>query len=276
MKYTYGLVMPIHNQALILPEILAKNKENTVGEYEIIFILDGCNDTSEAIVRSFPFTCPITVIVNPIGLFETSCDNQGFKATKAEFIVEIQADMEMTTLGYNELLCRPLKVFPDLIAVSGRCCHTLRGPESGVGKLGNLVEQPHQVYPPDTIYLSHTVNRGPLALRRSMVKELGWLDEEHYVLGNDDHDLFARAWAQKRWRTAFFPVEFRAPLEWGSTRKPRSAHVQQYLEERLAREKNGYLSSATSFPTPQTRNLCSINKNESNAMSMVLEVVLER
>jgi hypothetical protein len=140
MHLSYSLVMPIHNQAAILPGILSKLKENTVGDYEIIFILDGCTDTSEAIVRTFSFNCPVTVIVNPSGLFETSCDNQGFKAARGEFIVEIQADMEMTTYGYNKLLCRPLEVFPDLIAVSGRCCHTLRGPESGVGKLGRLVE----------------------------------------------------------------------------------------------------------------------------------------
>ena len=251
----YSLVMPIHNQADILLGILTKIKENTVGDYEIIFILDGCTDTSEIIVRNFSFTCPVTVIVNPIGLFETSCDNQGFKAASGEFIIEIQADMEMTTPGYNELLCRPLEIFPDLIAVSGRCCHTLRGPESGVGKLGRLVEQPHRAYPPNTIYLSHTVNRGPLALRRSMVEELDWLDEEHYVLGNDEHDLFARAWAQKNWRTAFFPVEFRAHLEWGSTRKPRPAHVQAYLDGRLGKEKDGFLHRAASFPPPETRSL---------------------
>jgi glycosyltransferase involved in cell wall biosynthesis len=255
MHLSYSLVMPIHNQAAILPGILTNLKENTVGDYEIIFILDGCTDTSEATVRAFSFNCPVTIIVNQLGLFETSCDNQGFKAARGEFIIEIQADMEMTTYGYNELLCRPLRVFPDLIAVSGRCCHTLRGPESGVGKLGRLVEHPHRRYPPNTIYLSHTVNRGPLALRRAMVEELGWLDEEHYVLGDDEHDLFARAWAQKKWRTAFFPVEFNAPLAWGSTRKQRPAHVQAYLNQRRAKEKDGFLTRATSFPPPETRSL---------------------
>jgi len=247
--------MPIHNQSSILPHILNSLVRNTSGTFELIAIIDGCTDDSESIVRTFPFNCPVTIIVNPSGLFETSCDNQGFKAARGEFIIEIQADMEMTTAGYNELLCRPLEVFPDLIAVSGRCCHTLRGPESGVGKLGRLVEKPHIRYPSNTIYLSHTVNRGPLALRRSMVEELGWLDEEHYVLGDDEHDLFARAWAQKGWRTAFFPVEFNAPLAWGSTRKHRPAHVQLYLDQRRIKEKDGFLARATSFPAPEIRSL---------------------
>ena len=253
MPLNYSLVVPIHNQASILPSVLSHLKQNTIGDYEIIFILDGCTDTSEEVVRGFPFTCPVTIITNSTGLFETSCDNQGFKAAKGEFIIEIQADMEMTTYGYNDILCRPLRFFSDLIAVSGRCCHTLRGPESGVGKLGRLVEKPHRIYPPNTVYLSHTVNRGPLAIRRTMIEELGWLDEEHYVLGDDEHDLFARAWAQKQWRTAFFPVEFRSPLEWGSTRKARPAHVQAYLDNRRQKEKDGFLSRATSFPTPETR-----------------------
>jgi hypothetical protein len=88
-----------------------------------------------------------------------------------------------------------------------------------------------------------------------MVEELNWLDEEHYVLGDDEHDLFARAWAQKGWRTAFFPVEFNAPLAWGSTRKPRTAHVQAYLDQRRSKEKDGFLARATSFPKPETRSL---------------------
>jgi hypothetical protein len=88
-----------------------------------------------------------------------------------------------------------------------------------------------------------------------MVEELNWLDEEHYVLGDDEHDLFARAWAQKGWRTAFFPVEFNAPLAWGSTRKPRTAHVQAYLDQRRSKEKGGFLARATSFPKPETRSL---------------------
>jgi hypothetical protein len=65
-----------------------------------------------------------------------------------------------------------------------------------------------------------------------MVEALGYLDEQQFVLEYDEHDLFYRAWTQKGWRTAFFPIEVYSPLAWGSTRKARPAHVQAYLDSR--------------------------------------------
>jgi hypothetical protein len=128
------------------------------------------------------------------------------------------------------------------------------------GKLGETVKSPHallrdfQYY--SKVFLSHTVNRGPLVLRKSMLEELGYLDEEHYVLGDDEHDLFARAWVQKKWRCGFVPIEVYSPLEWGSTRKARPPHVQSYLEERQSREKDGFLKkhiNTISFPPSEIR-----------------------
>jgi hypothetical protein len=65
-----------------------------------------------------------------------------------------------------------------------------------------------------------------------MVDALGYLNEQQFVLENDEHDLFYRAWTQKGWRTAFYPVEVYSPLAWGSTRKARPRHVQAYLDSR--------------------------------------------
>jgi hypothetical protein len=142
--------------------------------------------------------------------------------------------MQVMTYGYNVLLTVPMEIYPDIIGVSGRCCHTLSGPFVGIGKIGTLVEAPHQTTfeNMDRVYLLHTVNRGPLALRRSMLVELNYLDEQRFVLGDDEHDLFIRAWTQKRWRTAFYPIEVYSPLALGSTRKSRPPHVQAYLDSR--------------------------------------------
>jgi hypothetical protein len=65
------------------------------------------------------------------------------------------------------------------------------------------------------------------------LEELNYLDEQTFVLGDDEHDLFIRAWEQKKWRTAFCPVEVYSPLSWGSTRKARPAKVQSYLDSRI-------------------------------------------
>jgi hypothetical protein len=248
---TFSLVMPIHNQETVIANVLSSVVLHTVGAYELCLILDGCTDSTKSNVlkwidaTQFPSACVrLLVLENKQGIFETSCDNQGFVLARGKYIVEIQADMVILTFGYNLLLATPLEVYPDMIAVSGRCCHGLNTltQSLSVGKIGTLVSHPHPAtFDTDTVYLSHTVNRGPLVLRREMLHTLGYLDEEHYVLGDDEHDLFMRAWTTYQWRTGFVPVEVWSPLEWGSTRKEKSPEVRQYLESRQRKEKAGFM-----------------------------------
>lgn len=237
---TFSLVIPIHNQGGIIHDVLLKVFIHTHGLYDLFLILDGCTDNTrtevlKALETKLPAElCQLTVVSNPEGIFETSCDNLGFVNARGKYIVEIQADMQIQTSNYNVLLAMPLEIYPDLIAVSGRCCHNLIPPYQGLGKLGSKIEEPHNL-PFDRynqIFLSQTVNRGPLVLRKSMVEELGYLDEYNFVLENDEHDLFYRAWLHKKWRTAFYPVEVYSPMSWGSTRKARPPHVQAYLDSR--------------------------------------------
>jgi glycosyltransferase involved in cell wall biosynthesis len=236
---TFSLVMPIHNQETIIYDVLMKVFIHTHGLYDLFLILDGCTDNTRTevlrAVQTVPRElCQLTIVSNPTGIFETSCDNLGFVNARGKYIVEIQADMQIQTSNYNVLLATPLEIYPDLIAVSGRCCHTLAPPFAGVGKLGAAAEHPHNL-PFDKynqIFLSHTVNRGPLVLRTSMLQALNYLDEYTFVLENDEHDLFLRAWDKHKWRTAFYPIEVYSPLAWGSTRKSRPPHVQAYLDSR--------------------------------------------
>ena len=258
----YSIVMPIHNQADIIKTVLNAVLLHTQGQYELILVFDGCTDNSKNIALELVPTPNMTrflAITNKFGLFEASADNQGFMMSRGEYIVEIQADMVMQTPGYNEILCKPMRVFNDLIAVSGRCCHRIEDHSRGVGKLGLSIEHPHSIPPNgNTIFISHTVNRGPLAIRRSMLVDLNYLDEDHYVQDYDDHDLFARAWVQHKWKTAFYPVEFASPLAWGSNRKPRLPHVASYLATRRKNEKNGFFAqyeARGSFPQEETRYL---------------------
>lgn len=259
---TFSIVIPIHNQQNVIQTVLSSVVLNTVGSYEMILILDGCTDDTKLRVVEWieniqlPTQCvSIIILENPTGIFETSCDNQGFVISRGKYIVEIQADMKILTFGYNVILATPMEVYTDIIGVSGRCCHTLNTVTSGLnkGKLGDATKDPHpSSFSSNVVYMSHTVNRGPLVLRNSMIKELGYLDEEHYVLGDDEHDLFTRAWSEKQWRTGFVPVEVYSPSEWGSTRKPMPPDVRHYLTSREHKMKNGFMGKhRSSFLYPQ-------------------------
>ena len=261
---TFSVVMPIHNQERIIQRVLSSVADMTLGYYELILILDGCTDgTLDRVIEwvellKIPnYLVRIHILENPAGIFETSCDNQGFVLSRGDYIVEVQADMVILTFGYNILLASPLVQYRDLIAISGRCCHGINNMPGGihVGKLGETVSRPHLMLQDfegfGKVVLSHTVNRGPLVLRRSMLEALGFLDEAHYVLGDDEHDLFARAWVQKQWRCGFVPVEVYSPLEWGSTRKERPPNVQAYLEQREKNTEQGFFNlNRSTIPYP--------------------------
>lgn len=265
---TFSIVMPIHNQRNIIQTVLSSVVLTTLGTYELILILDGCTDDTKSQVLEWidniclPNRCVAMILLeNPSGIFETSCDNQGFVLSRGKYSVEIQADMKILTLGYNVILATPMEVYDDIIAVSGRCCHTLNTVTSGIerGKIGDKTKEPHpSSFSSNVVYMSHTVNRGPLVLRNSMVQEIGYLDEEHYVLGDDEHDLFTRAWSEKRWRTGFVPVEVYSPSEWGSTRKPMPMDVRRYLTSREIKMKNGFMGkhrTTFSYPPGETRTI---------------------
>ena len=266
---TFTIVTPVHNQEAFVERQIQSVFAHTIGSYEMILILDGCQDNSRQILLEAlrTFTPPnnlssITIFENREGMFETSADNLGFTKARGDILIEIQADMEMLTTGYNINLAAPLKIYPDMIAISGRCCHRINTNSLGynIGKIGKQVEHPHKTLQNyenhNAIFLSHTINRGPIALDKQKVAFLGYLDELHYCLGNDDHDLFLRAWDQQGWRTGFVPIEFHSPLERGSTRQKKTKKTQDCLDQRRQIEHKGYFSQhhkRATYPSSQTR-----------------------
>jgi glycosyltransferase involved in cell wall biosynthesis len=191
----FSVIIPIHNQEDFVVKQIESILFNTLGHYEIITILDNCTDNSKENLLDRIAAGPIpenlssiTVFENQAGMFETSADNLGFTKARGEILIEIQADMEILTTGYNLNLAYPLKIYSDLIAVSGRCCHSVNKNSLAfnVGKLGGKVEAPHETLHHydnyNTIFLSHSINRGPLAIAKEKIAKLGYLDEFHYCL----------------------------------------------------------------------------------------------
>ena len=225
--FELSIVIPVYNQEAIMARTLELVAANTSGFYEVILIIDGCTDDSHDVcvealnsIAKDAGVCQAVIITQPTPVFETACDNIGFTVAQADFIIELQADLQLRDPGYNARLVSALKKYPDLIAVSGRCAHAFHSIK-GVGKLGELIEQPLAGgIDRAKLYLYGTCNRGPLALRRSMLRELKYLDERNYYLLDSDHDLFARAYLGFGWRCGYVPVEVISILSEGSARKP--------------------------------------------------------
>lgn len=248
----FSIVTPINNQEKIIVENLISVLETTTEKYyEIIYILDSCSDNTEQNLIHFitnmnikyPLLIKILLLKSNIPLFETSADNLGFICSNGQYILEIQADMKMTDLGYNMKLLKPFTLDDSIIGISGRCCITFSLDETaGIGKLGIDVLKPLDLLPSidkKAYYIGETCNRGPLLLDHSKLKELGYLDEVNYFLDNSDHDLFARAYFMKKWICGYVPIDFLSLLENGSTRKPRDNKNQTYYNIKKELTQNG-------------------------------------
>lgn len=226
----YSIINPVYNQEDIIIQNINSYISNTIDNFEIIIILDSCSDNTKDKLLEFMniFRCynkyliQIQIIETTEPLFETKCDNIGFKIAQGKYLLEIQADMEMTQYGYNMHLTKPFNLLPDVIAVSGRCAHNLFR-TGGVGKTGSSYEKNVNEIKVDKniFYTYETCNRGPLLLDKKKVKELGYLDEENYFLDNSDHDLMIRAYLFKRYICGYVPIDFNSPIANGSTRKKR-------------------------------------------------------
>lgn len=228
-EIAYSVVMPIYNQESIIINNLQSIINHTHGNFEMILILDFCFDNTESQIINF-FDNYINSHANFIQLkifkntekplFETKCDNIGFKNASGKYCLEIQADMEMTEPGYNIHLTKPFVLLDNVIAVSGRCAHNLFNHGIGIGKLGTSIETSisNLGVNKNHFYVYETCNRGPLLLDLKKLKEMNYLNDEHYFLDDSDHDLMARAFIQRNYICGYVPIDFNAPLHHGSTR----------------------------------------------------------
>jgi glycosyltransferase involved in cell wall biosynthesis len=247
----YSLVMPIYNQQDIIIKNITSAIVNTAGNFEYIIILDGCTDHTKKYIieffdgRKFKENVVRVIIIELlIPVFETTCDNIGFVISEGKYIIEIQADIELIQYGYNDMLAKPCKIYNDIIGVSGRCAHGFLN-QNGIGKLSGLIEYRSNIKLEDMnyIYIYGSCVRGPLLLDNEKLKKCRYLDEQNFVLGDDDHDLFCRAYNQFGYKCGYVSIEFNSPLKDGSTRKEMDKINKYILNERRNRSNGGFLAN---------------------------------
>lgn len=242
----FSMILPIHNQDDIIVRNMKTYFEHTTNSYEIIVILDNCIDNTESEViglfeslkQNPPFVSAI-VIRQDTPIYETPCDNIGFRLARGTYALQLQPDMQMVETGYNDSITRPFEKFDDVLGVSGRGCHLFR-PWNGPGKLGGKMEQPLEPEwdaQRDTFFVGETCMRGPLVLHLERLKIMKYWDEHHFFLGKDERDLFARSWVEHKWVCGYVPMEFKSPRRDGSTRKkksPQDAHFRKIRQKMFA------------------------------------------
>lgn len=238
-----SVVMPSHNSEEALQLSLPSLCRYMTGLWEIVVILDQCYDGTLARIRSILLDeCIFSrsdepsglirarVLSQPKSIFETSSDNLGFALAASNggavtskkgregpthAYLEVQSDQVATKKGFNLDLLRPMLCYADIVAVSARCGHVLRGGGRLFGRCGtNIAKFDAKAYEAeqDTARVMQTVNRGPLLFRADALESLGFLDEVNFHQDNDDHDYnrrtFNRGWVVAyKYGAVYSPVD---------------------------------------------------------------------
>jgi len=240
----HAVVVSAHDAERSLPAALDALLHHTVGPWELLVVLDGCRDGSEAAARAALAPDRLRasrgllrarVLLHPTPVWETSSDNSGLALAHpgAQLALLLQPDMHLTERGWNVRLALPTRLFADVWAVSGRDAHN-KAAGRGEGSAGwNRTEQRNLAQPPGAaelaaaaarLFVRDVVNRGPLALRLEPLRALGFLNERDFLIREDEHDLMLRAYLQRGLLCAKYAVGvFSPPHEGASRRKGRLA-----------------------------------------------------
>ena len=113
-----SVIETIHNGArrmtngeILLEKVLDGIIRNTVGDYELLCMLDGCTDDSEEIVSRLGGN--VRSIVLP-DIFELRTNNAAFKESKGEYVIVVQDDQIVTEHGWNQRMQKPFDAFNDV------------------------------------------------------------------------------------------------------------------------------------------------------------------
>ncbi len=241
------IVVPTFNHADAIERCVASVVRCITAPSDFIFI-DDCSDdaTVERAIASMAthanaHVTNVTVLRNPVPIYETACDNLGFRLAETDLVIELQADIDIGEPGFDAAFraIAPSTLKPS--AISGRCGHTFellvhrndvpRGRPNMVGLCGANVETPHVVESlRGRIFQCETVNRGPWMLSKRDLERHGYLDERNFFLGNDDHDYHRRLYQSEGRRPLYLPMRIVSPLARGATRRPRSGKNLEVFE----------------------------------------------
>ena len=221
---------------------------------ELIVVFDGCTDNSESIfdkvILEHQGKIDIVKTYTP-DVWETKANNVGMKLSQCDFSCIVQDDMVICEDLFDQRLKKPLNLFSDCFAVSGRAAHNdvlikgktlectnligrenLTGDKRYIKKLKCFLKTKSDGR--DIFGIRDVVNRGPLLLDNEIIKKVNYLDELFAPLDFDDHDLCYRVYKELGLLCGSYTVRYQSELEWGGTR----ANTQAIKVQRDSHDKN--------------------------------------
>ena len=199
--------------------------------------------------------------IAPPGLFEAKSNNILMRLSQTtKFHVIMQDDMFMTKIGWNLFLVMPFRLYSDAFSVSMRCAHDWSTLYSN--SVGNKCSNPRSGVVKDEkfgYYVRDTANRGPLMLRASYVREIGFMDEtDDFLAGaksqNSDHELNYRAYTKKAYVSGYVPVSWTSDSDMPGISLSGSTDKDETLKQRMVSwiDTRRTKKATLGFPNPNT------------------------
>jgi glycosyltransferase involved in cell wall biosynthesis len=229
--FSQSLILTVHNKDFLLENVLESIKKNTIGNYELIVVLDGCSDKSESICFEFKNknkNLNLKIIETP-DVFETIANNAGLKQASGDISIIIQDDMIINESNWNNRLIKPFSIFDDVFAVTANCAHNweLNSNSKHLNSeiitdyewsdiLNHVDHANRNNTNRDQFSIRQCVNRGPLAINNLDLKSLNYLDESFAPLDIKQlRDIIASDWSiAPRFKDCEFLFEPRVLHSW--------------------------------------------------------------
>ena len=227
----HSIILTVHNKGWLIDKVIQGIKDNTVGEYELIVVVDGCTDDSEEVVRNNVQDLKNYTVLFAPNVFETKANNIGLREAVGDKVIIVQDDMIIKEFGWNMRMEKPFIAFNDVFAVTARTAHNwVRNPYSKhYGMKDDLdncwcdivLHTDHaqrENTPRDIFAVRNSVNRGPLMMHHADLNQMGYFDEAFEPQDMDDHDLMHRVYKELNKVCGCYWIDFESEDAWGGTR----------------------------------------------------------
>jgi glycosyltransferase involved in cell wall biosynthesis len=232
-----SVCLTIHNKegviAFVASSIVANASENVK---EIICVLDGCTDQSEAIVKEIFESGDIpTKYIHTSDVWEVLANNASFKASSCPYILTLQDDMVLQEPDFDLKMLKPFQKIDNLLGITNR---NAQDEYIKDGKLlyrnvaGSDVHSSR-----DYVFVRDIIVRGPVMFDHEKLAIMNYLNEEFAPIYADDYDLCFRAWIQKQWVVGAYMLDYMSPEHWGTTRHHDQAHHNFWYASAMKNEK---------------------------------------
>lgn len=120
----HSIILTIHNKDWMIREVVEGICKNTIGNYELIVVIDGCTDNTESVVLETLKNKNIDFkLIFAPDVFETKANNLGLKIAQGDKVIIVQDDMIIKEHGWNQRMQKPFDKFDDVFAVTSRTAH---------------------------------------------------------------------------------------------------------------------------------------------------------